>query len=153
MHALAGQCNPLRPGVAAALLNFCWSATQPASRSKTAGNCCPADDESHRVPIRAGEAQRRRSSARLSGGDYGSALTPECHRTVSILSFQQFAISTAPPDCLLSISPTAHPVFLEVGLLLNVNIEETGSEQARDRSSQHFSTSTRGSLSYGDEKT
>jgi hypothetical protein len=29
--------------VAAALLDFCWSATQPASRSEMAGNCCPAD--------------------------------------------------------------------------------------------------------------
>ena len=44
---------------------------------KTAGNCCPVDDESHRVPIRAGEAQRRRPSARLSGGDYGSGAHPE----------------------------------------------------------------------------
>jgi len=44
MHALAGAVQiRLGPGVAAALLDFCWSAAQPASRSEMAGNCCPAD--------------------------------------------------------------------------------------------------------------
>jgi hypothetical protein len=82
MHALAGSANPLRPGVAAALLDFCWSATQPASRSEMAGNCCPADMnrtgfqyvlEKHSEGDRAPDCQEEIMDP---------ALTPRCHRTV-----------------------------------------------------------------------
>jgi len=110
---------------------------------KTAGNCCPVDDESHRVPIRAGEAQRRRSSARLSGGDYGSGahaeMSSNCLNIVISAIRNKHRLSW-----LLGVNfAQGSRSLFEVGLLLNVDVEDTGSEQARDRSSQHFSTSKR----------